>query len=307
VSTTLTEPSWPAAVAAPVLTVAEGPVRGPLGGTLMAITPPATGTTTRVVASLAAWRLASVTVTLKENVPEFAGTPASTPVEALRVIPGGRAPALSVQLKGAVPPLTGMRAPVRSPPRRCRRRLRFPREPLGRLSGGQRAQVALAVALAGRPEMLVLDEPVARLDPLARHEFMGTLMEAVAEEGLSVVFSSHVVSELERVCDYLIVLAGGRLQVSDDVDHLLDSHRVLSGPSDQADQVRDRVPVVWGVTAQRQSRLLVRMCARDTPPEGWRAEPTNLEELVLAYLRSPDVSALDGPQRGGTRPAGVPA
>ncbi len=178
---------------------------------------------------------------------------------------------------------------------------------VGRLSGGQRAQVALAVALAGHPDMLVLDEPVARLDPLARHEFMGTLMEAVAEEGMSLVFSSHVVSELERVCDYLIVLAGGRLQVSDDVDHLLESHRMLSGPSDQADRVCGRMSVVWGVTAQRQSRFLVRMSAGDTPPHGWLVEPTNLEEVVLAYLRSPDVSALDGPNPGEIRPAGVPA
>jgi ABC-2 type transport system ATP-binding protein len=178
---------------------------------------------------------------------------------------------------------------------------------VGRLSGGQRAQVALAVALARHPEMLILDEPAARLDPLARHEFMGTLMEAVAGEGISVVYSSHAVSELARVCDYLIVLAGGRLQVSDDVDHLLDTHRVLTGPSDQADQVGDRLPVVWAATAQRQSRLLVRMPSHETPPQGWRAEPTNLEELVLAYLRSPDASALDGPQLGGVRPEGVPA
>jgi ABC-2 type transport system ATP-binding protein len=178
---------------------------------------------------------------------------------------------------------------------------------VGRLSGGQRAQVALAVALARHPEMLVLDEPAARLDPVARHDFMGTLMEVVAEDGISVVFSSHAVSELERVCDYLIVLADGRLQVSDDVDHLLDTHRVLTGPSEQANRVADRIPVVWAATAQRQSRLLVRMPSHDTAPEGWRPEPTNLEELVLAYLRSPDASALDGPQPGGIISAQLPA
>jgi ABC-2 type transport system ATP-binding protein len=178
---------------------------------------------------------------------------------------------------------------------------------VGRLSGGQRAQVALAVALARHPEMLVLDEPVARLDPLARHEFMGTLMEAVAEEGISVVFSSHVVFELKQVCDYLIVLADGRLQVSDDVDHLLDTHRVLTGPSEQANQLSDRMPVVWAATAQRQARLLVRMSSHETPPDGWRAESTNLEELVLAYLHSPDASALDGPQPAGITTAQVSA
>ena len=132
-------------------------------------------------------------------------------------------------------------------------------------------------------------------------------MEAVAEEGISVVYSSHVVSELERVCDYLIVLAGGRVQVSDDVDRLLSTHSVLSGPSEQASQVSDRMPVVWGATAQRQSRLLVRISADDSAPKGWRSEPTNLEELVLAYLRSPGASALDGPQPAGITPAEVTA
>ena len=101
---------------------------------------------------------------------------------------------------------------------------------VGKLSGGQHAQVALTAALAKRPELLVLDEPVARLDPLARHEFLAALMAAVAEEELSVVFSSHVVAELERVCDYLVVLSAGQVQVAGEVDDLLASHRMLIGP-----------------------------------------------------------------------------
>ena len=106
---------------------------------------------------------------------------------------------------------------------------------MGQLSGGQQAQVALAVALARHPRLLILDEPVAELDPLARHDFMSTLMEAVAADGVSVVFSSHVLSELERVCDYLILLSHGSVQIAEGTDELLATHRVLTGPVDQAD------------------------------------------------------------------------
>src|SRR5271163_3713194 len=87
-----------------------------------------------------------------------------------------------------------------------------------KLSGGQHAQLALTLALARRPKLLVLDEPMASLDPLARHDFMATVMQAVADDGLSVVLSSHVLTELERVADYLIVISQGQVQVADDVD-----------------------------------------------------------------------------------------
>ena len=105
------------------------------------------------------------------------------------------------------------------------------RRKVGRLSGGQQAQVALTIALARRPEFLVLDEPLAPLDPLARHEFLASVMETAAEDGTSVLFSSHVVAELERVADYLIVLARGRVQVAGDVEALVRSHQVLTGPA----------------------------------------------------------------------------
>jgi ABC-2 type transport system ATP-binding protein len=170
---------------------------------------------------------------------------------------------------------------------------------VGRLSGGQQAQVALA--LARHPRLLILDEPVARLDPLARHEFMGVLMEAIAEEGISVVFSSHVVAELARVCDYLVVVGGGRLQVSGEVDQLLATHWLLTGPTAEADRLADSVAVIWSQRAERQTRLLARVSAPAGLPRGWEAERTNLEELVLCYLRSPASSAFDGP-----RPVSVP-
>ena len=170
---------------------------------------------------------------------------------------------------------------------------------VGRLSGGQQAQVALAVALARHPELLVLDEPLARLDPLARYEFMAALMGAVAEEGISVLFSSHVVAELERVCDYLVVLAQGRVQVAGDVEDLLATHRVLTGPTSDIAAVAATLPVVEERRGERQASLLVRAAASTPLPPGWHAEATHLEELVLSYLRSPSAAALPGPAARG--------
>jgi ABC-2 type transport system ATP-binding protein len=166
---------------------------------------------------------------------------------------------------------------------------------VGKLSGGQQAQVALAVALARHPRLLILDEPVAELDPLARHDFMSTLMDAVAADGVSVVLSSHVLSELERVCDYLVLLSRGSVQIAGTVDDLVARHRVFSGPVDQADAVAAALPVVHERRAGRQARLLVRTTNHATVPAGWQDEPSNLEEIVLSYLRSPEASALPGP------------
>ncbi|TYC68535.1 ABC transporter ATP-binding protein [Streptomyces sp. CB01881] len=171
----------------------------------------------------------------------------------------------------------------------------------GRLSGGQQAQVSLALALAKRPELLLLDEPLAALDPLARHDFMAVLLTAVAEDGLSVLFSSHAVAELEQTCDYLVVLGGGRVQVDGEVDDLLGGHRMLTGPTAEADAVAARLPVVRDRRAGAQSHLLVRTGGVDAPVGGnWRQQRVGLEELVLAYLREPAASALPGP-RGAVR------
>ena len=166
---------------------------------------------------------------------------------------------------------------------------------VGKLSGGQQAQVALAVALARHPRLLILDEPVAELDPLARHDFMSALMEAVAADGVSVVFSSHVLSELERVCDYLVLLSRGSVQIAGTVDDLLATHRVFSGPVAEADSVAEALTVVHARRAARQATLLVRTTNRPAVPVGWQDDPSNLEEIILSYLRSPEASALPGP------------
>jgi ABC-2 type transport system ATP-binding protein len=170
----------------------------------------------------------------------------------------------------------------------------------GRLSGGQQAQVALTLALARRPRLLVLDEPMAMLDPLARHDFMAAVMTAVADDGVSVLLSSHVLAELERVADYLILMSRGRVQVAGEVGDLLASHRVLTGPAAEAGRYAQR-PVVHVRRAEAQAHLLVRATADDPLPPGWEGHPVGLEELALAYLREPDAAALPGPARGGAR------
>ena len=163
-------------------------------------------------------------------------------------------------------------------------RLEIPlRQKVGRLSGGQQAQLALTLALAKRPELLVLDEPVAALDPLARREFLQGLMEAVAEGGLTVLLSSHLVAELERVCDYLVILAAGGVQLAGSIEEILGFHKLLSGPRRDAASVAAVHSVIHESHTERQTTLLVRLNGRlaDTP---WRVDDVGLEEIVLAYL-----------------------
>lgn len=153
----------------------------------------------------------------------------------------------------------------------------------GKLSGGQRAQLALTLGLAKRPELLILDEPVAALDPLARREFMQDLMEAVADQELSVVLSSHLVSDLERACDYVIVLVGSRVQVSGEIDTLLATHFRLTGPRrDAKDLPRDQHVVTESHT-DRQSTFLIRTDRPILDP-AWNVTQLTLEDLVLAYM-----------------------
>jgi ABC-2 type transport system ATP-binding protein len=170
---------------------------------------------------------------------------------------------------------------------------------IGKLSGGQQAQVALTIALARRPEFLVLDEPLAPLDPLARHQFLASVMEAVAEDGISVLFSSHALTELERVADHLVVLAGGRVQVAGDTGDLLATHRTLTGPASEVSQLGPAFEVVHSQSAQLQAHVLARFRPPTPAPGGWQAHPVTLEELVLAYLREPGASALPGPEMLG--------
>ncbi len=158
-----------------------------------------------------------------------------------------------------------------------------PRQRAGKLSGGQRAQLALTLAIAKRPELLLLDEPVANLDPLARREFLQILMALVAEQEVSIVLSSHLVSDVERVCDYLVVLAASRVQLIGEVDELVNSHHRLIGPRSDPPNYPANQEVIDASHTDRQSSLIVRS---DGPvlESTWTIEPISLEDLVLAYM-----------------------
>jgi ABC-2 type transport system ATP-binding protein len=173
----------------------------------------------------------------------------------------------------------------------------------GGMSGGQQAQLALTLALARHPRLLVLDEPMATLDPLARHDFMATVMAAMVDDGISVLLSSHVLTELERVADYLVLVSRGRIQVAGEVDDLLAHHRLLTGSTSGVDEFADRANIISERRSAVQTQRLVRTDGSDDAvPPGWEAQSVGLEELTLAYLREPNAAALPGPfrQRGGT-------
>ena len=157
------------------------------------------------------------------------------------------------------------------------------RQKAGTLSGGQRAQLALTLAIAKHPELLVLDEPVASLDPLARREFLADLMEAAAEQELSVVLSSHLIADLERVCDYLIVLVGSRVRVAGPVDELLATHHLLSGPFRDPGTLPAGQQVISESHTDVQTTLLVRTSDPILDPI-WTVSEVGLEDLVLAYM-----------------------
>jgi ABC-2 type transport system ATP-binding protein len=169
-----------------------------------------------------------------------------------------------------------------------------PAQKAGRLSGGQRAQLALTLAIGKRPELLVLDEPVASLDPLARRDFLRSLMEFTADEGTSVLLSSHLVSDLERVCDHLVVLTDSKVQVADGVEELLGSHYQLTGARRDDRASLPGCHVVHESHTERQTSLVVRCSVPIDDPE-WTVEPLSLEDLVLAYLSTMRPAATAAP------------
>jgi ABC-2 type transport system ATP-binding protein len=158
-----------------------------------------------------------------------------------------------------------------------------PGQKAGSLSGGQRAQLALTLAVAKRPELLLLDEPVASLDPLARREFLQDLMGATADQELSVVLSSHLIGDLERVCDYLIVLVGSRVRVAGPTEDLLATHYLLSGPRRDPASLPGGMQVISASHTDVQTTLLVRADGPVLDP-AWTVSEVGLEDLVLAYM-----------------------
>ena len=155
--------------------------------------------------------------------------------------------------------------------------------PAGKLSGGQQAQVALALALGKRPDLLLLDEPLASLDPLARRDFLAMLMDATAESGLTVLLSSHILSDLERVCDYLILLSAARVQLAGDIEEIVRAHKRLVGPRTNSAAVASLHDVIEEAHTDRQTTLLVRVNGRVFDPS-WEIQDVALEEIVLGYM-----------------------
>ena len=166
--------------------------------------------------------------------------------------------------------------------------------PVGTLSGGQRAQVALALTLAKRPRVLLLDEPLAALDPLARQNFLGMLAEAAAGGGLTIVLSSHLIADIERICDHLILLAASRVQLCGDIETLLAGHRVLTGPRKDTTAIARTHAIVREDNTARQTTLLVRLNGPVIDP-AWAVEEPNLEEIVLGYMSQADAGYDAGP------------
>jgi ABC-2 type transport system ATP-binding protein len=163
------------------------------------------------------------------------------------------------------------------------------------LSGGQRAQVALALTLAKRPRLLLLDEPLAALDPLARRHFLATLAEAAAGGDLTVVLSSHLIADIERVCDHLILLAGSRVQLCDEIETLLGQHRVLVGPRKDTAAIARTQTIVQEETTARQTSLLIRLGGPVIDP-AWAVEEANLEEIVLGYMSQDEADRGTAPE-----------
>jgi ABC-2 type transport system ATP-binding protein len=155
--------------------------------------------------------------------------------------------------------------------------------PVATLSGGQHAQVALAIAVAKTPDILLLDEPVAALDPLARAEFLASLAVAAAGTGLTVLLSSHLLRDVEQVCDHVVLLASSRVQLCATTEALVSSHRVLVGPRRGLSECERFFDIVRATHTERQSRLLVRSPGPVLGP-AWEVFEPDLEEIVLAYM-----------------------
>jgi ABC-2 type transport system ATP-binding protein len=155
--------------------------------------------------------------------------------------------------------------------------------PVGKLSGGQRAQVALSLILGKRPRLLLLDEPVAALDPLARRNFLGTLTDGVAMGGLTVMMSSHLVTDMERVCDHIVILSSSRVQVCGDIDDVLAEHKLLVGPRKDTTAIERDNHVVQVTRTPRQTTMLVRLNGPVHDP-AFQVSDVSLEDIVLAYM-----------------------
>ncbi len=183
------------------------------------------------------------------------------------------------------------------------RELRIPLDrPVGKLSGGQRAQVGMALALAKKPKLLLLDEPVAALDPLARVDFLTSLAQAVtdANGNLTVVMSSHLLSDLERVCDHLVILASGETQLCDNIEHVVKTHKLLVGPPIEAIS-HPAYTIIQESRSPRATNVLVRLNDVNFSDPRWHVHDVDIEEVVLAYMGQSRQKVISTAEKGGRR------
>ncbi|MBP2367389.1 ATP-binding cassette domain-containing protein [Pseudonocardia parietis] len=155
------------------------------------------------------------------------------------------------------------------------------------LSAGQRAVLALALVLGTRPELLLLDEPLAGLDPLTRRRALAAVTAHVAETGATAVLASHEIDDLQNACDRMVFLERGHVLLDADIDALLTEHRVLLGPAGAVSWSADHDVVVERRLHGRSQTVLVRGVAPGAAP-GWQESPPDLLELVTTYLRTTD-------------------
>jgi len=167
---------------------------------------------------------------------------------------------------------------------------------VSQLSGGERAQIGLAITLGKQPRILLLDEPVASLDPLARRDFLSSLTEAQFETELTVVLSSHLVADIERVCDYLVLLSHSQVQLAGRIDELLAAHRWVVGPRQTTEGGLAQHEIINESHTERQSTLMVRLNGPIHDPR-WEVADVGLEELVLAYMGRKRVDEMASNQR----------
>ena len=163
------------------------------------------------------------------------------------------------------------------------------------LSPGERAHLALALALGKRPALLLLDEPFARLDPLASRELLRLLMEGAAEIGSAVVVATRVLTDIERVCERVVLLGHGHVGLDGTVEELLASHRLLTGARRPLGRIRGVEEIVRERSSGRQLTLLVRTNGPVADPT-WSVEQIGLEELLLAYMAPEELPSPQPPE-----------
>ena len=158
------------------------------------------------------------------------------------------------------------------------------RDRVDKLSGGQQAQVALTMCLAKQPELLILDEPAAELDPVAREDLLRLLMREVAERGTSVVLSTHALGDVGSICDYLVIMSHSTIVLADDLEFVVESHRFLSATSSNAPTLPEGATVIDTRTSSRNVTHLARMTL-PLVDETWQITEPTLDEIIMAYLR----------------------